>query len=154
MSNDRLTKQIFLWDHSICRKNWSSELSQILQSLNLPNTFAERRECDMGNVTQCYHRLSNAEWLTNLLHTPKLRNYRLIKESLECEPYVAVNLDRTDRSFLAQYNIIGILPIAVETGRHFLDYNRPRAVQRCHWDYWLRGHWPERPGRRTVAMGA
>lgn len=131
MSNDRLTKQIFLWDHSICRKNWSSELSQILQSLNLPNTFAERSECDMSNVTQCYHTRSNAEWLTNLLYKPKLRNYRLIKESLECEPYVAVNLDRTDRSFLAQYRM-GILPIAVETGRFRNVALENRVCVVCH----------------------
>lgn len=127
MPDDRLTKLIFLWDYNICRNNWSSEVSQIFDSLHMPDVFVERTECDLSNVTQRYHTLADNEWSTDLLDKPKLRNYRLFKERIECEPYVSMNLDRIDRSFLAQYRM-GILPIAVETGRY---KNVPLENRKC-----------------------
>ena len=117
MPNDRLTKQIFLWDYRLCRNNWSSEVSQIFQSLNLQQEFLDQTECDLNDASQCYHSISQREWSADLLNKPKLRNYRLFKDSIDCELYVRMNLDRSERSYLAQYRM-GILPIAVETGRY------------------------------------
>ena len=81
----------------------------------------------MNDVTLRYQTLSCHEWSAPLALKPKLRTYRLIKESVCCEPYVTFNLDRVDRSFIAQFRL-GILPIAVETGRF---RNIPLEDRKC-----------------------
>ena len=35
MENNRLTKIIFLWDHKICRKNWSNEVKNIFNEAEI-----------------------------------------------------------------------------------------------------------------------
>ena len=56
------------------------------------------------------------QWKTNVRKKPKLRTYDKIKENYEVENYVVLNLERHQRSVLAQLRA-GILPLQVELGR-------------------------------------
>ena len=56
------------------------------------------------------------QWKTNVGKKPKLRTYAKIKETYEVENYVVLNLERHQRSILAQLRA-GILPLQVELGR-------------------------------------
>ena len=61
MSNNRLTKKIFLYDYNIKHNNWSSEIENILESVNL------------------------------LIHKmPKLRTYVLFKHEYKTEEFTYV----------------------------------------------------------------
>ena len=60
--------------------------------------------------------IHNREWNLNLATKPKLRSYVTFKENYSTEDYVKYCLSRKKRSILAQFRI-GILPIALETGR-------------------------------------
>ena len=127
MDDDRLTRHIFAWDYQLSRKNWCTEVSQIFHDLNMSDVFEQQRPCDVNEAEERYRVLLNNEWSRDVNMKPKLRNYRVVKESIECEPYVSMNLDRTDRSFIAQYRM-GILPLAVETGRF---RNVPLDERKC-----------------------
>jgi hypothetical protein len=58
---------------------------------------------------------------------PKLATYTKIKNVLDVEPYVLLNLSRRGRSLLAQFRC-GILPLMIETGRY---RNIPSDKQIC-----------------------
>ncbi len=39
MENDRLTKNVFMWDKSHCKCNWSYEMKQLFSNNGFENTF-------------------------------------------------------------------------------------------------------------------
>ena len=55
-------------------------------------------------------------WKLGVALKPKLRTYALFKETLGTEDYIKLCSPRRKRSLLAQFRM-GILPIALETGR-------------------------------------
>ena len=60
--------------------------------------------------------IENSRWKIPCQSKPKLRNYIKYKNHLETETYVTCNLNRKERSYVAQTRL-GILPIQIETGR-------------------------------------
>ena len=57
------------------------------------------------------------KWNTDISNQPKLRTYIQIKDEYKCENYVAMNLSRSLRSYIAQIRC-GVLPLHIETGRY------------------------------------
>ena len=56
------------------------------------------------------------KWKSEITNKPKLRSYQNWKKEYETEKYIALNLSRQERSFIAQFRG-GVLPIRIETGR-------------------------------------
>jgi len=59
-----------------------------------------------------------------------LRTYRTFKSSLSTEPYVELNLKRSERSVMAQFRC-RILPLRLETGRFVGEQEYQRICKMC-----------------------
>ena len=70
------------------------------------------------------------QWQIRCEAKPKLRTYITMKNSLETEKYVRYNLNRKERSYLAQLRL-GILPLRIETGRYENLAIDKRTCQLC-----------------------
>ena len=88
----------------------------ILEKLNFPNTVWENNIIDINMVEQKRMEKMEEDWAAGLNTKPKLRTYKQFKSEFRPEKYILLNLDRKDRAYMAQLRL-GILPIALETGR-------------------------------------
>ncbi len=66
----------------------------------------------MTNVCQ----ILNERWKLGMTLKPKLRTYIKFKEQIETEQYINFCVSCRKRSLLAQFRM-GVLPLAIETGR-------------------------------------
>ena len=116
MDDTRLTKQIFLYDVNKCFGNRSSEVKSILNATGLEMIFDNLMVCNYKDIYQkCIDNYAE-RWKLGVALKPKLRTYVLFKEALGTEDYIKLCSSRRKRSLLAQFRM-GILPIALETGR-------------------------------------
>ena len=116
MNQNRLTKQVFLWDYNLENNNWSTEVKNVLNTIDMEYIFENMSTCNIVDLKQKLLEIYKTDWKANLLYKPKLRTYRLFKYTFGTEKYVSLNLDRNYRSLLAQFRL-GILPLRLETGR-------------------------------------
>ena len=70
----------------------------------------------------------NLYWLHSVSNKPKLRTYKLFKETLRVENDVLYNLSNSERSAMAQFRY-GILPLNIETRRF---RNQPIEQRICN----------------------
>ena len=84
--------------------------------LLLEETFCHRLQFNLNNANVKLLNLQEEKWKTLTSNKPKLRFYNLFKNELKVENYVYYNLTASQRSIVAQFRL-GILPLAVETGR-------------------------------------
>ncbi len=117
MSDNRLTKQVFLWDKRLNKRNWCSEISHILSSINLQASYINNIPVDIDRAKEALLNKYIDEWKTQVENVPKLRTYVLFKSNFEVEPFVYKVQNRGHRAILAQFRS-GILPLAIETGRY------------------------------------
>ena len=127
MHPDRLAKCVFEWDWLKRNNNWSSELLLLFNKLEMSDAFYNQSYCDTKNVECKLYYLCSEEWKESLLSFPKLRTYTKFKSVFSVEPYLLMNLPKSKRCLLAQLRI-GVLPLAVETGRY---YRKPLDTRTC-----------------------
>ena len=130
MDDSRLTKRIFLWDMSQKKKNWSQELSTILESIGKKDSY---RNLEIINIQEAWSKLFEThclEWKELVKQKPKLRTYRQFKQGYGVEPYCTRYLPRHLRSILAQLRF-GILPLEIETGRYVGLAAEDRTCKLC-----------------------
>ena len=116
LSDDRLTKRIFLWDVEQKSKGWASEMLGIFRAVDMLDVYNTLNECSTVKIWADLHNLKCQEWKDNLVKYPKLRTYITFKDNFCIEPYVQINMNRKYRSVLAQLRS-GILPLEIECGR-------------------------------------
>ena len=116
MSDDRLTKKIFLWDYAQ-NSGWSKEVSKIFKEMGLENQFLEKQFCDLRIVKNKITDIMAIQWKAELLVKPKLRTYRLFKNEFKTSNSVFIS-NRAKRSLLSKFRT-GILPLRIETGRWY-----------------------------------
>ena len=116
MENGRLTKQIFEWDYSINKNNWSQEIRKILEELELTCLFDEKETVSINNVWSLLYEKHCSKWSDSVVTFPKLRTYILFKTSYGVEPYVHKIMNSRYRSVLARFRC-GILPLEIEIRR-------------------------------------
>ena len=118
MSDDRLTKQVFLWDHAIGKDNWCESVKSILADFSFENeVYLNKQNVNINEVSNRAREFEQSCWEIRCVGKPKLRTYTTFKDSLETENYVKYNLTRKERSFIAQLRL-GILPMRIKTGRY------------------------------------
>jgi len=88
----------------------------VLSNVNLESSFYEQRPIDIEMVKEKLMDMHEENWLHSVSIKPKLRTYKLFKETLHVENYVLYNLSISERSVMAQFRL-GILPLNIETGR-------------------------------------
>ncbi len=115
-NDDRLLKKVYKWDKSMCKRNWSSEMKQIFNSLNLENCFIYGNNVNVDDCRKELHNQYCERWQRDVMNIPKLRTFVEFKNTFQTEKYVTSILNRSQRSILAQFRC-GILPLKIETGR-------------------------------------
>jgi len=95
------------------------------------NLFESKALCDLELVKERLYTQQCTEWKNEILQKPKLRFYREFKNEPTIENYVSFNLLPNERSILAQIRL-GILPLAVETGRFINLPLEERLCKNCN----------------------
>ncbi len=129
MSDDRLTKNIFIWDTFHCHP-WASELKSVFYLNKTSFIFHNKLVCDIQEIRRNMVLMYREKWSIDLRHKPKPRTYCVIKNSYSDESYVKYNLTRRQRSLCAQLRS-GTLPIALETGRFNATPEEDRVCLLC-----------------------
>ena len=99
-------------------------------SLGLSTYFTEKRPVDLKLANEKILSLFNEQWYTSVQNSPKLRTYKLFKTNFKTEQYIVLNLEKNERSMLAQFRC-GILPLRVETGRFIGENVNQRICTFC-----------------------
>ena len=117
LNENRLCKIIMRWDYSISYNNWSSYVQEIFNLCQNTQHYDNLTEYDLVNCSDKLLLDMTLNWKENLLAKPKLRIYRQLKETINTELYVSLNLTSKERSMIAHLRL-GVLPLAIETGRY------------------------------------
>ena len=116
MNDSRITKKIFLYDYSFNNKSWCSDVKSILSFVNMEDIYRNKLTCDVNIIEKVLLSKHNETWLNGIHNVAKLRTYVTFKTEYCCENYVKRNLEKRERSFLAQFRC-GILPLRIKIGR-------------------------------------
>ena len=116
LDDDRLPKLIF--KHEVYKRGkWSKFIERSLRDIDMGELY-ENKECiDLKLAESRLLTKFTQQWTEQVGKKPKLRTYKQFKNTYETENYVCLNLDRHQRSILAQFRS-GILPLQVELGRY------------------------------------
>ena len=127
MSDNRLTKRVFIYDRERNRDNWSSDMRIVYLLLGMDDIFDSITVCNKINVADELSRINNIHWHNEIQNKPKLRTYVLFKNNVNIESYVKKHMQKCTRSCFAQFRL-GILPLHIETGRYD---NTPLLARTC-----------------------
>ena len=101
MPDDRLTKQIFLWDRELNLNNWSSNIGKICELLKFENNYYNSFPISLLEAKKNMFIVQQDEWKLSTSRKAKLRKYKDIKLHMNTEQDVKLNLTRKERSLLA-----------------------------------------------------
>lgn len=130
LDSGRITRAVFEHDYRLGRNNWCNEVKCIMSALNLVDCFNEKRIVNLENARSRMTAYYGQLWRETVESSPKLRTYKLFKQSFGAEKYLLLNCDKYERSVLAQFRC-GILPIRVETGRYIGEALCDRLCRFC-----------------------
>lgn len=131
MENERITKLVFLWDRQQnISSNWSSQVKNTMESLNIENTYTNFTPCNLHNAEEKLRTNLETEWHNDIQSVPKLRTYILFKSSYTVEKYLTLDLPKPIRSKLAMFRC-GVLPLRIETGRYRGEPVEDRICNLC-----------------------
>ncbi len=71
MPDERLTKNVFNQDYEI-GSNWSQDIKDILDEINVKEDFVMKRACYLHNVEGKCIELEKYQWLNSIRLKPKL----------------------------------------------------------------------------------
>ena len=84
----------------------------------------------LDSVKQKLFDIYAGSWPDKIRQPPKLRTYVTFKTEFKTEEYIKMNLQRNERSILAQF-LYGILSIRIETGRFVGERPEERLCKLC-----------------------
>ena len=130
LENHRLPKIILQYTLQKGHKGlWVGELKdKILPIAGITELKHDTPFC-IHNLKVKFHDFLEDSWKKSLISKPKLRTYRKIKFDYKLENYVKSVSNKFQRSLIAQLRM-GILPLAIETGRYT---NVPVNQRMCFW---------------------
>ena len=131
MSDNRISKIVFDADyHNLSPHSWSSEIKYIMTELQLLNNFNNKSAVDLNCAKLNAYSIHSESWIQTVQSSPKLRTYKLFKNTFETENYLKLNLTKHERSMLSQFRC-GILPLRIETGRYVNEPLYERICSQC-----------------------
>jgi hypothetical protein len=139
MSNQRLAKTILLWDWQHKGRTWSWCIRSILKDTDQGNLNIDVVGGDIDfdelitKAEEVLMRIEVDRWSKELSKQPKLRFYRLFKNTFETATYVKQCASKSARSFIAQIRS-GVLPLKVEVGRFMQKKLEERNCDICKSD--------------------
>ena len=119
LDENRLTKTVFNSDYETCqnKNNWCSDIKNMLGTIGLSDHFYNRETVDLSYATRKTKEHFTSQRRNSIAQTPKLKTYKLFKNAHTTDQYILLNLQKNERSMLAQLRC-GILPLRIETGRY------------------------------------
>jgi len=94
--------------HNPSPHSWSSEIKYVMTELQLLNNFENKSAVDLNCAKLNAYGIHSKSWIQTVQSSPKLRTYKLFKNTFETENYIELNLTKHERSVLAQFRC-GIL---------------------------------------------
>jgi hypothetical protein len=88
MSDHRLTKKVFIWDYNMSKRNvkcWSHQVLKILESCQLTSLWQSQSLVDISVCRAHLLAAYMAKWRDNIGSMPKLRLYKVLKETYGTE---------------------------------------------------------------------
>ena len=74
MSNDRITKKIFMWDWKQCSRNWSSEIRTIFYNADMGEYFDEMHLCSIDDISEILKSDFEQQWSEKIKDKVKLEH--------------------------------------------------------------------------------
>jgi hypothetical protein len=134
MPVERLTRQVFDYDHRHSLGNWCSDMKMLFQRLDLEHVYDNKQLVPHDLAMSRLESIMTREWNEHVQVKPKLRTYVKFKQEFIVEAYVNdISLNRSERSLLAQFRF-GILPLHIETGRYKHLTPEQRICELCNRD--------------------
>lgn len=116
MENDHLMKQVFMWDMTLAKQNWASDIKKVFLEMGNLETWTQRTPCSLPSAWALLHQNTCRRWEYDLSNARKLRTYILFKTQFGVEPYVLSVQNRRHRAAMARLRS-GILALQIEVGR-------------------------------------
>jgi len=131
MNDNRISKLVFNVDYlNLSPHSWSSEIKCVMTELQHRNKFENKSAVDLNCAKLNAYGINSESWIQNVQSSPKLRTYKLFKNTFETEKCVKLNPTKHKRSMLAQF-CCGILPLRIETGRYVNEPLPERICTKC-----------------------
>lgn len=132
MSENRVTKRIFLWAHTRAQrncKNWIFYVQKCFNELqmnhlsNINYSFDVKQS--LTDLAMVLEETNEIQWFNRLQRDTaqrgpggnKLRTFRLFKSEWTTELYLEQVINKSNRSALAKFRC-GVAPLRIETGRY------------------------------------
>ena len=115
LPDDRITRTVFVYDIEKGGK-WSQSIKRILREIDQVQLFENKVQIDLKEAKELLMENFKLSWEKLVTKKPKLRTYKQFKTKCETDKYVTLNLERNQRSVLAQLRA-GILHLQIELGR-------------------------------------
>ena len=103
MNGERLIKHIFNFECLHCSQNWSHDMKNLCNILEIEDIYVNRSAIDVSVIQQKLFTKCQQEWKNNINDKPKLRTYVTFKSNLMPEDYLIYHLNRSKRSFCPSY---------------------------------------------------
>ena len=92
-------------------------MQTLFQKYQIQNVYNEKVSCDLVEFKDTLDKCFSLVWKDEIYKKPKLRFYVQFKNDFHAESYIKINLSSKEKSYISQLRL-GILPIAIETGRY------------------------------------
>ena len=119
MDYSHLTRKILEYD--LCNynnENWSGHVYRIAKILKCEENILQGEQFNLQSSSDKLYDEMHYEWSKDIPTESKLRNYVKFNQDIEASGYLKISLSRFQRSLMAQLRL-GILPLALETGRYY-----------------------------------
>ena len=103
----------------------------MFNKIDMSNVFHNQGVGNIKDAQRNFDILCANEWKESFSSYPKLRTYCKFKTMFFAEPYILTNLPKSRRCLLAQLRI-GVLPLAIETGRYYRKAVEARVCMVCN----------------------
>ena len=130
MPQNRLTRQIFHFEAD-CGGAWYTNLSEICASIDMPENLENCQPINIKNAAVKLIDMYKLVWQAELLNSPKLQLYSIIRGDFSAATYMKSNIKKNMRSLISQL-ICGCLSIEVETGRYSKTPRELRVCKLCN----------------------
>ena len=136
--NNRILKQVFIWDYIRAlqgKKSWNKDIKDTLEDHNMSDLFyglnVENKKESLVQFEKQQLEIESKKLMEDMSNMPKLRTYRKLKMNPGTENYVKLNISRQQRSTMAKFRN-GTFPINIETGRHKQQPLEERVCHHCN----------------------
>ena len=117
LDDTRLPHKIFEVEY-VKKFRWCSNMESLFSQVNKQHMFCNKLKVrNLNEIKDELMEIQQHQFLSEINIKPKLRTYKIFKNTYQPEPYVMRYLSRSSRSIFSQLRT-GILPLRIETGRY------------------------------------